>query len=120
MWLYVVKIQAAVYNHSMKRIQAYKFELMPNGRQQRNMRRFAGACRFVFNKSLAWQKEQYASDQTIRFSYTVLANLLPLWKQDPNLAWLKNSPSQALQQTLKDLERAYKNFFSKRADFPRF
>ena len=104
----------------MKRLQAYKFELMPHGQQQRNMRRFAGACRFVFNKSLAWQKEQYASDQTIRFSYTVLANLLPLWKQDPNLAWVKESPSQALQQTLKDLERAYKNFFSKRADFPRF
>ena len=104
----------------MQRFQAYQFELMPNGQQQRNMRRFAGACRFVFNKSLAWQKEQYASDPTIRFSYTVLANLLPLWKQDPNLAWLKESPSQALQQTLKDLERAYQNFFSKRAGFPRF
>ena len=104
----------------MKRFQAYKFELMPHGQQQRNMRRFAGACRFVFNKALAWQKEQYAADQTIKFSYTILANLLPLWKQDPNLAWLKESPSQALQQTLKDLERAYKNFFSKRADFPRF
>ena len=104
----------------MQRLQAYQFELMPHGQQQRNMRRFAGACRFVFNKSLAWQKEQYASDPTIRFSYTVLANLLPLWKQDPNLAWLKESPSQTLQQTLKDLERAYINFFSKRADFPRF
>ncbi len=104
----------------MQRLQAYQFELMPHGQQQRKMRRFAGACRFVFNKSLAWQKEQYASDQTIQFSYTVLANLLPLWKQDPNLAWLKESPSQTLQQTLKDLERAYINFFSKRAGFPRF
>ena len=104
----------------MQRLQAYQFELMPHGQQQRNMRRFAGACRFVFNKSLAWQKEQYASDSTIRFSYTVLANLLPLWKQDPNLAWLKESPSQTLQQTLKDLERAYQNFFSQRAGFPRF
>ena len=104
----------------MQRLQAYQFELMPHGQQQRKMRRFAGACRFVFNKSLAWQKEQYASDPTIRFSYTVLANLLPLWKQDPNLAWLKESPSQTLQQTLKDLERAYINFFSKRAGFPRF
>ena len=104
----------------MQRLQAYQFELMPHGQQQRKMRRFAGACRFVFNKALAWQKEQYASDPTIRFSYTVLANLLPLWKQDPNLAWLKESPSQALQQTLKDLERAYINFFSQRANFPRF
>ena len=104
----------------MIRLQAYKFELMPNGQQQRDMSRFVGACRFVFNKALAWQKEQYASDKTVKFSYTTLANLLPLWKKDPTLKWLKESPSQALQQTLKDLERAYKNFFSKRADFPRF
>jgi len=105
---------------NMKRLQAYKFELNSSGEQQRAMRRFAGACRFVFNKALAWQSEQYAADKTIKFSYTALANLLPLWKQDPALHWLKESPSQPLQQTLKDLERAYKNFFAKRADFPRF
>ena len=105
---------------SMKRLQAYKYELKPNGEQLLDMRRFSGACRFVFNKALAWQNEQYAADKSIKFSYTTLANLLPLWKQDPSIQWLKESPSQPLQQTLKDLERAYKNFFAKRADFPRF
>ena len=35
---------------------------MPNGEQERDMRRFAGACRFVFNKALAVQKSKYASD----------------------------------------------------------
>lgn len=104
----------------MQRLQAFKYELMPDGGQQRDMRRFAGACRFVFNKALAWQSEQYATDKTVRFSYTTLANLLPIWKIDPATAWLKDSPSQPLQQTLKDLERAYKNFFGKRADFPKF
>ncbi|MCJ2221439.1 transposase, partial [Proteus mirabilis] len=34
--------------------------------------------------------------------------------------WLKEAPSQPLQQSLKDLERAYKNFFQKRTAFPRF
>ena len=43
----------------MQRLQAFKFELRPNGEQQRNMRRFAGSCRFVFNKALALQKERY-------------------------------------------------------------
>ena len=37
----------------MERLQAYKFELMPNGEQIRAMRRFAGSCRFVYNKALA-------------------------------------------------------------------
>lgn len=104
----------------MKRLQAFKFELQPNGEQARSMRRFAGSCRFVFNKALAWQKERYAADNTTKFSYTVLANLLPIWKSENATEWLKESPSQSLQQTLKDLERAYKNFFAKRADFPRF
>ena len=104
----------------MRRLQAFKYELMPDGEQQRNMRRFAGSCRFVFNKALAWQSEQYAADNTVKFSYATLANRLPIWKLDPATAWLKDSPSQPLQQTLKDLERAYKNFFEKRADFPKF
>lgn len=104
----------------MKRLQAYKFELMPNGEQQRKMRQFAGACRFVFNKALAWQKEQYAADPSNKFSYVKIANLLPAWKQDPASVWLTEAPSQALQQTLKNLESSFKNFFAKRADFPRF
>lgn len=40
----------------MLRRQAYKYELKPNGEQQRNMRRVTGSCRFVFNKALAMQK----------------------------------------------------------------
>ena len=43
----------------MQRLQAFKYELMPTGEQQRDMRRFAGSCRFVFNKALALQKERY-------------------------------------------------------------
>jgi len=82
------------------------------------MRGFAGACRFVFNQALAWQKEQYQTDPSVKFSYVNIANLLPSWKI--KYPWLKDAPSQALQHSLKDLERAYQNFFAKRADFPRF
>jgi putative transposase len=104
----------------MKRLQAYKFELMPNGEQQRKMRCFAGAYRFVYNKALAWQKAQYEKDPSKKFSYTTLANLLPAWKKDPVTFWLKDCPSQTLQQALKNLETSYRHFFAKRADFPKF
>lgn len=104
----------------MKRLQAYKFELMPNGEQLRAMRRYAGACRFVYNKALAWQNEQYIADNSFKFSYTKLANLLPEWKKDQATLWLKESPSQTLQQALKNLEASFRNFFAKRADFPKF
>ncbi len=45
----------------MKRLQAYIFELRPDGAQQRDMHGLAGACRFVFNRVLAWQKDRYAT-----------------------------------------------------------
>jgi putative transposase len=47
----------------MQRRQTFKYELMPTGDQQRDMRRFAGSCRFVFNKALALQKEHYAQGE---------------------------------------------------------
>ncbi|OIQ69011.1 helix-turn-helix domain protein [mine drainage metagenome] len=43
----------------MQRLQAFKYELGPNGEQQRQMRRFAGARRFVYNRALALQKERH-------------------------------------------------------------
>ncbi|HHU1988855.1 TPA: RNA-guided endonuclease InsQ/TnpB family protein [Escherichia coli] len=103
----------------MKRLQAFKFQLRPNGQQERDMRRFAGACRFVFNRALALQNENHEAGNKY-VSYTKMASWLIEWKSHPDTQWLKDTPSQPLQQSLKDLERGYKNFFQKRAAFPRF
>jgi len=103
----------------MQRLQAYKYELIPDGQQKRSMSRFAGSCRFVYNKALALQKEYYES-QGKKHSYSALCKLLTQWRASFETPWLCDSPSQALQQSIKDLERAYDNFFAKRADFPRF
>jgi len=46
--------------------------------------------------------------------------LLTRWRSQPETLWLKDAPTHPLQQALKDLERAYSNFFAKRADLPRF
>jgi len=103
----------------MKRLQAYKYELKPNGEQQRNMRRFAGSCRFVFNKALAMQKALYEQGEK-KLGYAGLCKALTAWRNSEDTAWLADAPVHPLQQTLKDLERAYTNFFAKRADFPCF
>ncbi|ELD89688.1 IS605 OrfB family transposase [Escherichia coli KTE126] len=83
------------------------------------MRRFAGACRFVFNRALALQNENHEAGNKY-IPYGKMASWLVEWKNATETQWLKNAPSQPLQQLLKDLERAYKNFFQKRAAFPRF
>ncbi len=103
----------------MQRLQAYRFELQPNGEQQRFMLRFAGSCRFVFNKALALQQDRHKAGEK-KLGYAALCKLLTEWKTEPETLWLNETPSQALQQALKNLERAYKNFFEKRADFPRY
>ena len=83
------------------------------------MRRFAGSCRFVFNKALALQQTRHEQGEK-KLSYAGLCKALTEWKAQPETLWLKETHSQPLQQTLKDLERAYVNFFEQRADFPRF
>lgn len=104
---------------AMQRLQAFKYELMPNGQQQRDMRRFAGSCRFVFNKALALQKTNYEAGEKF-IGYVVMAKQLTAWRNGPETPWLKDAPVHPLQHALKDLERAYNNFFAKRAMFPRF
>ncbi|MBY4867806.1 transposase [Burkholderia sp. Bp9017] len=103
----------------MQRLRAFKFELTPNGEQQCNMCGFAGACRFVFNKALALQKENYETDDKF-IGYVTMAKHLTAWRNGTETPWLKDAPVHPLQHALKDLERAYKNFFAKRAAFPRF
>ena len=102
----------------MKLHKAFKFELMPNGEQIRRFKQFCGCSRFVFNRVLAWQNERYEADKSFKFSYYKLTSLLPKWKQE--LPWLKDCNAQVLQMSLKDLECAFRNFFTKRADFPKF
>ncbi len=41
--------------------------------------------------------------------------MLTLLKSVREYDWLKSCDSMALQESLKDLDRAYRNFFAKRA-----
>lgn len=103
----------------MLRLQAFKFELMPDGERARDMRRFSGACRFVYNKALALQMDNHEAGNKF-IGFAGLCKALTGWRQSGETPWLKDAPAQSQQQALKDLERAYKNFFEKRADFPNF
>jgi putative transposase len=107
------------YISNMKRLQAFKFELRVSGSQLKALYRFAGSCRFVYNKALALQKERYEKGEK-KLSYAGLCKYLTEWRRQDETKWLGEIHSQVLQQSLKDLERAYQNFFMKRADFPQF
>jgi putative transposase len=98
--------------------QAYRFEILrPTGEQIRNMRRFAGTRRYIFNHALALNNEMYSLAGKRHTRYQ-LDKLITAWKKET--PWLSDAPAQTLQQVLVDLERAYTNFREGRAKFPTF
>ncbi len=103
----------------MKQLQAFEYELKYNGEEECSLRKFAGACRFVFNKALAIQIDNYEAGNKY-ISYVSMAKQLTQWRNSVETPWLSEAPCHSLQHALKDLDRAFKNFFAKRANFPRF
>ena len=88
----------------------YKFRLNTSPAMESLLRPFAGCNRFLWNKSLALQKERLDNKKRC-LSYSRLCNLLPTWKKEH--PFLADAPSQALQQTLRDLSRALSETFDK-------
>ena len=103
----------------MEILQANKFKLLPKLKQSQLMKQFAGSCRFVWNKALELEQNTYESTKK-RLGYVELAAELVKWKSEDGTLFLSDVHSQALQQSLKDLDRAYDNFFQGRAEFPKY
>ena len=95
---------------AVTRLQGYRFELRVNEEEAHQMLGFAGSCRFVFNRALALQQEIYDLCG-FRPGYAELCEEMARWKKEPEMSWLKDAPSQALQQSLKNLENAWDRHF---------
>jgi putative transposase len=97
----------------------FKFKMRPNKTQEERLVQLAGARRYVWNWALNKRKTHFETHgQGIGASE--LSRQLTTLKNQPETVWLKEADSQLLQQSLKDLDTAYKNFFEKRARFPKF
>ena len=103
-------------------LKAYKYRIYPNKEQKNIINKTIGSCRFVFNYYLELRINEY-KDNNKSLSYNDNANNLKELKKE--YEWLKEVDSISLQQTLKDLDQAYKNFFKRikngtRVGFPKF
>lgn len=97
----------------------YRFRMKPNKAQRQALSRQAGACRWVWNWALARRRDYYAENDKFLSTNQLSAELTVLRKQ-PETSWLKEVDLQVLQQVLVDLDRAFTNFFQKRARHPKF
>lgn len=102
----------------------FKYRIYPNASQRDQIARTLGCCRFVYNRALDVKKSAYAkTGKTV--SWAELSRMLPAWKRDSETSWLAQADSMALQQSVRDLDRAYKNFFRRvreggKPGFPKF
>lgn len=97
----------------------YRFRMRPNVAQGQALMRLAGARRFVWNWALA-RRKAYHVEHGKTIPAALLSAELTALKSHPGTEWLGEADSQALQQALKDLDRAFRDFFEKRTRFPRF
>ncbi len=97
----------------------YKTRLYPTKSQEIILNKTFGSCRFAYNYFLDKRKSFY-KEKGISLTYVKTSSMLTALKRDRNYLWLNEIDSMALQETLRNLDRAYKNFFRKNAKFPRF
>ena len=87
---------------------AYKFRIYPNKQQEELINKTFGCCRFIYNRYLAKRVELYENDKET-YSYKQCSCDLTRLKKE--LVWLKEPDKFSLQNSLKDLEAAYKKFY---------
>ena len=99
-------------------IKSIKVQLKPNNNQNSLLFQCAGTSRFAYNWTLAKQEENYKlggkflSDSTLRKELTQL--------KQGDFAWLYKYSNNIAKQAVKDACEAYKKFFKKLADKPKF
>ncbi|MDR3517477.1 MAG: transposase [Azospirillaceae bacterium] len=103
---------------------AYRFRLEPDVDRQMILARFAGSCRFIWNRALAEQKSRLARGEGTA-GYAEMCRWLTGWRHAEETAWLAEIHVHPLQQKLKDLDRALRDSFRPQDDtgrkrFPRF
>ena len=99
-------------------LRAIKYELNPTKSQKSAIKQTCGCCRLVYNTMLSMKISVYKENGTV-ISTIKLINHLPKLKSEKS--FLKEVPSQALQQAIRNLDTAYTNFFRKGGSgFPKF
>ena len=95
----------------------YRYRIYPTPIQEQAMTSVGGSVRFLYNHFLKVNIDQYATDKKFVWHFDMCQRLVELKKEK---AWLSETYSQVLQQSLKDLDTALKNMKKTGAGFPQF
>ena len=98
---------------------AYRYRLYPTTEQESLLRRTMGCSRLVYNKALAARTEAWYERQE-RIDFVETSSMLTGWKKQDDLDFLNEVSSVPLQQGLRNLQKAFVNFFAGRSKYPNF
>jgi len=97
-------------------LKGLKYRLYPTNSQKELIAKHIGSSRFVYNLALETKNTAYLGSKH-NFSPFDLIKQLPELKKE--CEWLKEVNSQSLQQSIQNMDIAFKKFF-KGAGFPKF
>ena len=98
---------------------SHKYRAYPTDGQVNLLARTFGSARYVWNAILDWRSKEYTLNGT-KIGYAKSTAKLTEIKQAPELAWLYDVSNVALQQALRNQDKAFSNFFAKRGKYPKF
>lgn len=98
---------------------AYRYRFYPTSEQEQLLRRTLGCVRLVYNKALHTRTEGWYERQE-RIDYKQTSALLTDWKKQEELDFLNEVSCVPLQQGLRNLQKAFTNFWAGRAKYPNF
>lgn len=101
----------------MKR--AYKYKLKPTYKQKSQLQKAFGSYRFVYNWGLNEKIKAWTNEHK-NLTYFDLAKKLSVLKKTNEYKWLNDVSAESLQQSLRNLDNAYTNFFKAKKGFPKF
>lgn len=102
-----------------KQNKAFKFRIFPNKQQELLFAKTFGCIRFVYNKMLAERQETYEKFKDDKVTLKKQKFPTPA-KYKGEFPFLKEVDSLALANAQMNLQKAYKNFFEGRTEFPKF
>lgn len=86
--------------------------------------RTKSACRFVYNKMIELNSENYKKDNKSKFiGYIEFSKLLNNYYRKnfkDEYSWLDKIPSKPIKESLRNCDKAFKMFFEKKSGFPKF
>ena len=98
---------------------AFRYRFYPTPEQETLLRQTVGCVRLVYNKMLDYRTEAFY-DRQEKISYSQSSGILTQWKKEESLSFLNDVSCVPLQQCLRHLQTAYKNFWQGHAAYPRF